>query len=379
MATPLKAKLGQPGWHLKQPAVDVWVTRTAGMLAPATFHLPGGRAVQPFAVAPWVGEKIDAGLPPLLHALRGDFFCAPFGGNGVAWRGEKHPPHGESANADWEFIKSTKSRETTSLHLQLKTKVRPGVIDKRITLHAGHRAIYCEHTLTGFSGPMSLGTHPCLKVPGPEGSARISVGGWDWGQVLPVAFEEPSVGGYSSLKPGARFQSLAAVPLANGGTADLTRYPARSGFDDLVMLMGKPGRAFGWSAVTFPKEGWALLQLKNSEVLRHTILWHSNGGRHYAPWNGRHRNVLGLEETTSYFHFGQAESAKSNPLSKAGYPTTIKLSAKKPLRVPHIFAVAAIPSGFDIVADVQTTEGGILVTAKNGRTVTMPLDTGFLA
>ena len=57
------------------------------MMAPATFNLPGGRTVQPFAVAPWAGEKIDAGLPPLLHALRGDFFCAPFGGNGVAWRG----------------------------------------------------------------------------------------------------------------------------------------------------------------------------------------------------------------------------------------------------------------------------------------------------
>ena len=379
MAASLKLKLGQPSWRLKTNAVEVFVTRTAGMLAPATFRLPSGRAVQPFAVAPWAGEKIDAGLPPLLHALRGDFFCAPFGGNGVAWRGEKHPPHGESANADWNFIEHTQNREMTSLQLQLKTKVRPGVIDKRVTLRANHNAIYLEHLLTGFSGPLSLGTHPCLKIPGPDGSARISAGGWEWGQVLPVPFEEPSVGGYSSLQPGARFESLAAVPLANGGTADLTHYPARSGFDDLVMLMGKPGRTLGWSAVTFPQAGWALLQLKNPEVLRHTILWHSNGGRHYAPWNGRHRHVLGLEETTSYFHFGQAESAKSNPLSKAGYPTTIKLSAKKSLRVPHIFAVAALPPGFDLVGDVTPDAHGVMLTAQNGKTAHLALDVGFLS
>lgn len=88
MKSPLVSKSGQPSWRLKSNTVELFVTRTAGMMAPATFNLPGGRAVQPFAVAPWAGEKIDAGLPPLLHALRGDFFCAPFGGNGVAWRGE---------------------------------------------------------------------------------------------------------------------------------------------------------------------------------------------------------------------------------------------------------------------------------------------------
>lgn len=380
MEAPLKSKLGQPGWHLKQGAVDTWVTRTGGMLAPATFRLSGGRTAQPFAVAPWVGEKIDAELPPLLHALRGDFFCAPFGGNGVAWRGEKHPPHGESANADWKLVDYASGREATSLHLRLATKVRPGVIDKRVTLRAGHSAIYVEHTLTGFNGPMSLGTHPCLHVPGPEGAARVSVGGWDWGQVLPVPFENPAAGGYSTLQPGARFESLRAVPLAQGGTADLTRYPARAGFDDLVMLMGKPGRTLGWSAVTFPQDGWALIQLKNPDVLRHTILWHSNGGRHYAPWSGRHRHVLGLEETTSYFHFGQAESAKPNPLSRAGIPTTVRLSPKQPLRVPHIFAVAAIPRGFDIVADVQAAPDGhgVVLTAGNGRIARLALDTGFL-
>lgn len=348
------------------------------MLAPATFRLGDGRRVQPFAVAPWAEEGIAPAFPPLLHALRGDFFCAPFGGNSVAWRGEQHPPHGESANAEWACVGGGMQGGTTTLHLRLATRVRRGVIDKRVMLHADHSAIYCENILSGFSGRMALGTHPCLHVPGEPGAARVSAGGWAWGQVLPVPFENPVGGGYSALKPGARFRSLAAVPLANGGTADLTRYPAREGFDDLVMLVGKPGRTLGWSAVTFAQERWVFLQLKNPAVLRHTLLWHSHGGRHYAPWNGRHRHVLGVEETTSYFHFGQAESAKPNPLSRTGYPTTVKLSEKLPLRVPHIFAVAAIPRGFDLVADVQPVKGGIAITAASGRTVRLPLDTGFL-
>jgi hypothetical protein len=376
--TSLKPKLGQLSWRLKHGAVEAWITRTGGMLAPVTFQLGDGRAVQPFAVAPWAGEKNLPEMPPLLQALRGDFFCAPFGGNARRWRGEKHPPHGEPANCEWAFVEATRTRETTALHLRLETKVRRGVIDKRVTLRRSHSAVYCEHTLSGFSGAMALGTHPCVRVPGPENSARISVGGWEWGQVLPVPFEDPAAGGYSTLKPGARFEELEAVPLLTGGTTDLTRYSARAGFDDLVMLMGKAGRSLGWSAVTFPRERWVFLQLKNPEVLRHTVLWLSNGGRHYAPWSGRHRGVLGLEETTSYFHLGLAESAKSNALNRAGYPTTLTLSPKKPLRVPHIFVVAAIPRGFDLVADVRAAPGGIAITSASGKVVPMPLDVGFL-
>ena len=144
------------------------------------------------------------------------------------------------------------------------------------------------------------------------------------------------------------------------------------------MLVGKPGRSLGWSAVTFPQERWVFLQLKDPEVLRNTLLWHSNGGRHYAPWNGRHRGVLGLEETTSYFHFGLAESAKPNALSRAGCPTAVMLSPKKPLRVAHIFAVAAIPRGFDLVADVRRAAGGVTLISASGRQVDVAVDTDFL-
>ena len=82
MKPTLETLHGQPSYSIRSDAVEAHVTQTAGMLGPVTFTL-GKKKVSPFSVAPWAlnGETIDKGLPPLLHALRGDFFCLPFGGN----------------------------------------------------------------------------------------------------------------------------------------------------------------------------------------------------------------------------------------------------------------------------------------------------------
>lgn len=368
---------GQPSWRLRNGTVDAWLTRTGGQLAPVTFHL-GGRDVQPFSVAPWAEEKLPAGIPPLLRALRGDFFCCPFGNNDEAWRGERHPPHGETANRDWRLVSQARTGDGVALHAALALRVRPGRVDKRLVLRDGHAAVYCEHVLSGLRGPAVIGTHPCLRFPEKPGAGRISTGGFRFGQVLPVPFERPELGGYSSLKTGARFRSLHRVPLAAGGTADLGAFPARSGFEDLVMLVGDGRGGFAWSAVAYPEAGYVFFSLKDPAVLRHTILWFSNGGRHYAPWNGRHRNVAGIEEVTACFHLGLAPSVRPNPLSRAGVPTCLRLDPDRPLRVAHIFAVAAIPRGFDEVEKISPVAGGVALTARSGRRVFAPLDLGFL-
>jgi hypothetical protein len=55
----------------------------------------------------------NPGIPAILQVLRGDFFCLPFGGNTRSFRGENHPPHGETANARWTCVASAPDR----LHL----------------------------------------------------------------------------------------------------------------------------------------------------------------------------------------------------------------------------------------------------------------------
>lgn len=368
---------GQPSWRLANGTVEVLVTETGAQLGPAYFRL-GDRTVTPYHVAPWAEETTD-GLPPMLEALRGDFFCLPFGGNDAPFEGEQHPPHGETANTTWTFEQLDREGDETTLRLGLETTVRPGRVTKEVGLVDGHAALYQQHTIEGMTGPMSFGHHAMLRFPAREGSGLVATSPFVWGQVSPLPVEDPAQRGYSLLEPGARFESLDAVPTITGTSADLSRYPARRGFEDLVLLASDPDLPLAWTAVTFPDEGYVWFTLKNPRVLHQTVLWHSNGGRHYSPWSGRHVNVLGLEEVTSYFHLGLAASAAPNPLSDAGLPTSADLDGS-PFEVACITAVAAVPDEFDHVADVRPhkDEDAVTLTAHSGAAVTMPLRHTFL-
>jgi hypothetical protein len=169
------------------------------------------------------------------------------------------------------------------------------------------------------------------------------------------------------------------VPGKDGRNVDLTVYPARRGFEELVMLVGDPRQEFAWSAVTFPDEGYVFISLKNPRVLRQTVFWFSNGGRYYAPWNGRHVNVLGVEEVTAFFHLGLPASAKANAIARAGSPTALTLDPGHPTRVAHILAMAAIPRGFDELARIVPGRGGVVLVARNGKRAKAAIDAGFLS
>ncbi len=339
-----------------------------------------GRKLQPYSVAPWAEERTDPSLPPILKALRGDFFCLPFGGNDTPFGKEKHPVHGETANARWQFRSLESGAGRTCLHLSLATKVRPGRVDKRIWLLEGQNTVYCQHVVSQMEGPMNLGHHAMLKFPDEPGSGLLATSPFVYAQVFPGAFELPENRGYCLLKPGAQFKSLEKVPTITGGTADLTRFPSRRGFEDLVMIVSDADVPFAWTAVTFPKERYVWFALKDPRVLRETVFWISNGGRHYPPWSGRHVNVMGVEEVTSYFHFGLAESARKNPISQKGFPTCVRLSSRKPLVVPYLMGVASIPAGFGRVASIQAARGkqALLLKSANGRQVEAAVDVEFL-
>jgi len=371
-----KNLLGEASWPISNDRVSAHVTRAGGHLGPVEFLL-GGRSVSPFHVAPWAGERGARGLPPVLRVLRGDFFCMPFGGNAEPWRGERHPVHGETANAEWRREATSQSGKWTGLHLSLDPGVRSGRVEKTISLRSGDPAIYSRHVISGMRGPMPLGHHAMLAFEEGE-EARISTSPIFRGQVYPGVFEDPALGGYSSLKKGALFRALSRVPLADGGNADLSRYPAREGFEDLVMVSSRPGEDFGWSAAVIPGRKFLWFSLKDPRVLASTVLWHSNGGRHYAPWCGRQRRVLGIEEVTSYFHEGIASSAKANPVSRAGIPTCLHLDPSAPLVVNTIMGVAALPKGFEEVREIRRTPRGIRIISGTAA-LEVPLDTGFLS
>ena len=347
------------------------ITRIGGQLGPVKFRL-GRQLIEPFSTAPWCDKPGADKLIPLLRELRGDFFCAPFGA-GPAWRGEAHPPHGETANGTWKVNSSEGGR----LVATLRTSVRVGNVTKIIEAREGETNLYQTHLLEGFQGRMCLGHHAMLDF-NRNGPGFISTSKLRLAQVLPAPFESPAQGGYCSLKEGAWFRQLDKVPMAAGGKADLTRFPAREGFEDLVMLHHQDADDFAWAAVVFPEKRFVWFSLKNPAQLASTVLWHSNGGRHYAPWNGRHRGVLGVEDVTAYFHLGLAASLADNPWQDKGVPTSITFTKGKPTRIPYLMGVAALPAGFDAVRSIQRTATGIRLQAASGASIDHAVDTTFI-
>jgi len=71
--------------------------------------------------------------------------------------------------------------------------------------------------------------------------------------------------------------------MITGQCTDLSKYPARRGFEDLVMIVSDPSVRLDWTAAAFPTLGYVWFGLKDVKVLRNTVFWFSNGGRHYAP------------------------------------------------------------------------------------------------
>jgi hypothetical protein len=374
---PLRPVKGSPAWSFASNRVRAALTREAGSLGPVGFKL-GSRWVEPLHLAPWHSEKETAHLPPLLRNLRGDFFCMPFGGNDTPYRGERHPAHGETANALWQSPSLVREDGVTRLEVSLKTRIRPGLVRKQIELREGETTLYQRHILEGFSGPMNLGHHTNLHFRDGEGSGRISTSRFIHGQVFPGQFENPAKGGYSSLRPGAVFKDLRKVPRSDGAMADLTRYPARSGYEDLVMISADPKLKIGWTAAVFLKERHVWFALKDPHVLASTVFWITNGGRHYPPWNGRHRNTIGLEEVTSAFHGGLAESVEPNNLTRLGIPTMLKLNPRRPLTINYIMGVAAVPAGFEEVAAITPAKGGITLLSTSGKKIFAPVRVEFL-
>ncbi len=368
---------GYPSWTIASDDVQLSLARRGGHMAPVTFFRQSAK-FSPMAIAPWSLDVKAKYAVNHLSLLRGDFFCMPFGGNAEPYGKEKHQGHGETANSDWKLTDAGKAVADiedggddtyTYLVAEMRTKTRKAKIEKLIALRDGEEAVYICHEISGMAGPMPYGHHAMLQWKR-QGAGLISVSKFTHGQVFPGMFENPAEGGYQSLKPGATFTSLSKVPMLDGGNADLSVYPARLGFEDLVMVCSDRKGPFAWSAAVYPDDRMVWFALKDPAKLASTVLWHSNRGRHYYPWNGRHVGVLGIEEVTSYFHCGIEPSVKANPISRKGIPTCRTFKAGETFAVPYVMAAAKIPAGFDHVKSIEPIADDVVeLVSKSGKKV----------
>ncbi len=380
--TALRTIHAQPSFVVATKEVEIAVTKFGGNMAPVTFFRDSANPVRPYHISPWQEEKPSKMPAPILNTLRGDFFCMPFGGNSDEVAGEKHPPHGEIVGDPWKLMSTKKAGDVTTLTMGIDTKVRKGHVTKELSLVDGQNVVYSRNTIEGFTGRAPLGHHATLAMPEKEGAVRIATSAIRFGMTCPSLFSDPKSREYQALLPGAKWDDLTKVPVAwkDAPDADLTSLPGRYGYADLVQLANEPWEKTNspaWTTATFTDAGYVWFSLKDPAVLKTTVFWMENHGRHGHPWNGRN-NCLGLEDVTAFFADGLAASTKENVLTKEGVDTALELSSDKPTSVNYIQGVVKVPDGFDVVKSVEFKPGEVVFTSASGKTATAAVRHEFI-
>jgi hypothetical protein len=210
------------------------------------------------------------------------------------------------------------------------------------------------------------------------GQGRLSFSPKAFGELPMEQQESDPKRGRSVFAKAARFSDLSALPLIDGRAVDIHHYPVAERHEDFVMLVEAHNASLGWTAAMRPDSGDIVLSIKNPSDFPVTFLWYSNGGRDYAPWNGRHVGVLGIEEARAYLAAGHAASIAPNPLMQSGIPTFLSLKPNGSVSVRHIVGGAPLPAGWSAVGSIEPMETTLRLTSAEGQIVEHPFDPQFL-
>ena len=357
--------------RLEARGISATIDLSVGHIADLTIET-GGRTLRPLHRAPWIGNP-DADVPDELPGgvkfLSGDFLCAPFAANDV----EPAPLHGWPANTSWSVVSSEGIDGGWQARLRLDRQVMGATIEKLLTLRDNHPFLYQEHRLLGGSGALSVAHHPMTDM---SDGARLSFSKKRLAATPDKAPEPDASRGQSQLSYPARTADLTAFPAANGGTVDLTDYVADTRNEDFVTLVEADPSHFGWTAVARRAEADLLLVLKNPRDLPVTMLWISNGGRYYSPWNGR-AGVLGIEDGRTAL--GHAASLGDNWLKAEGIATAFDLAEGGRVTFRQIVGALPVdPAGVPPL-DLVAGDDCLHLDFPDGRRLTVPFDPSFLA
>lgn len=328
-----------------------------------------GRLISMMHRAPWVGSNIalPPGAPPHQAHLEGDFFCAPFSDASA----DGAPLHGWPANSLWRISFGTDKKK---LHCTLDSTVMGASLEKELSLIDGHPFLYQRHIFTGGNGQISTADHAMISLPN-GGLLRFSPKRWF--ETPATAPENDTMRGRSALRYPARSTDPQHFPSANGGTIDLTHYPFGPAHEDFVIGLESADSPLGWTAVTRPNEGDLYLSLRNPKRLPMTMLWQSNGGRDYAPWNSNHLACLGVEEGVALPLLTITSDENPDFLTWSGQANALSLRPDSVTDVRHITGCIAWRTG-EAVHDIQLSGDELLVMGALGARRTLPIRGDFL-
>ncbi|KAJ56027.1 hypothetical protein ACMU_09700 [Actibacterium mucosum KCTC 23349] len=329
------------------------------------FLTDGERLIAPLNRAPWVDDpaiQADPSLLPIEKRLGGDFFCAPFGGSEI----DGVPNHGHTANSPWDI----EAREAAQVTMRSAFPILGATVRKRVQLGADAPLIYQEHWIEGGEGKLPVAHHPMTRLAG-RGRLSCSPKRMIRGRKTPL---DP---GFNRLAVGVQTQDLTAFPAADGGTVDLTHQPIGTRHEDMVVMIEAEDSLLGWTAILREAEDDIVFVLKHPRILPSTMLWFSNGARDYAPWNGQHTGVIGIEDGRALGGEPGSNAAGPNPVNALGVPTVFDLSPGTTHRIPHVIGAIARPAGWDMVENIEIDGAHLILTGSNGAQYGLPFHAGF--
>ena len=330
-----------------------------------------GRTVSMLHKAPWIGEPMPEDAAPHLGGLAGDFFCAPFGDASA----DSAPGHGWPANSLWTHLGTVRKGIETVARFKLERKAMGADLVKELRLVDGHPFLYQRHIFTGgHAEGMSVANHAMVSLPD---GGQLSFSPKRWWETPRIPLEPDAARGRSLLACPAKVADPRHFPLAAGGQTDITRYPFASRHEDFAIGVEAEGSKLGWTTVARGKQGDLFISLRNPARLPMTMLWFSNGGRDYAPWNGRHVGCLGVEEGVNRKMLGDSASRTPHPLDAAGVPTGLTLDPNGTAEVRHIIGSAPW-SGEGKIASVSPVAEGIEIESADGKSQITACDLAFL-
>lgn len=340
----MKSDARDRSWRLAWPHGELIVYAIGGMLGGVRLRV-GDSWIAPFYEPPWHTEQ-GIFQPPLLGNMRSEFGCVPFGvpygAESVTdeWSGSLRTDpaadldatdnilHGYGSIANWDLVHLTQDEIRICVDYPVSSVVRR--LER--TIRCDRHAPAIEFSLkieVRKRAKRPVGVHPTLALPKRPGLLHIKSCNFRLGFCHPAG-PEP---GISRAKPGGVFTRLSEVPLVSGGVASFTQFPLTYNTEEILQLCGTDGLAEFVNA----EIGAAYTLTWDADALPSLLLWISNRGRAYAPWNSR--NIcLGVEPMVGAFELGCTASLAKNPMAREGIATALVLEPEHPTTIAYRFA-----------------------------------------
>ena len=318
------------------------------MIGPAEVILDDGRAIRPFALAPWSDDPPadwEATAPPLLKRLRGDWVCLPFGLPGKPrtnldpeWIAEldanvESPDpaqHGTCANAPWRLERA--EPHALSLSFTPDAGFPIARIERRISAQDGAPTLDFETRIVARADcELPWGVHPTFRLPEEPGAFEIGFGG-DRITVLtyPGVFES----GVSRIAHGQVCAGLDAVPMIDGATRSFSALPLPFDAEELLFVAGHNGVA----RLTNRAERYRIVMEWDPDVFPGVLLWIVEIAAAASRPGAADFSELGVEPVSSPFNLGYAHALNPrSPMRALGIPTATRFSPQRDLVTRYRF------------------------------------------